>query len=97
MTSKANEPTASGTGALLDFRVPGVIIWSDSHSGSIQKGLGYPGQYFYNNYDGDGGPYTCDNGKKTTYWCHGTNGATQVTGWVASCNLVTVDGEERQR
>ncbi len=89
----ANQPAAMPEQVIVvyDFRVPGVIIWSEPDTGpnSIRSGLGYPNQLF--NCDKgtfDGGPYTCDNGVTTSTWRHGTDAATGITGWVPDCNLV---------
>lgn len=72
----------------LDFRVPGVIIWSTPIEGARRLGLGSPGQGF--ELIKGSGPweyYTCDNGVTTTYWLYGRNIATRVEGYVPDCNI----------
>ena len=87
MTAEAERP-AGGTGTGRgDFRVPGVIIWSEANGNSIHKGLGYPGQGFAVDDIVAGGSYTCDNNETTVIWNHGHNIATGVTGWVPACNI----------
>lgn len=75
----------------VDFRVPGVIIWSERNARSKHNGLGYPNQGFDVDNVEEGEPYTCDDGNTTTSWSHGQDVQTKVTGWVPRCNLIIVD------
>ncbi|MEU6796600.1 hypothetical protein ABZ907_33320 [Nonomuraea wenchangensis] len=86
-TPAAQAPSARSG---VDFRVPGVRIFSRPDGGSTRVGLGYPGQGWDIQGTGYGTSYTCDNGVTTTTWEHGRNIRTGVVGWVPSCNTVIV-------
>ncbi len=87
---KASAAQAQSARSGVDFRVPGVRIFSRPDGGATRVGLGYPGQGWDLQSTGYGTAYTCDNGVTTTTWEHGRNIRTGVVGWVPSCNTVIV-------
>lgn len=74
VTAEANKPTVTRPRNgpdpdNYDFRVPSVVIWSESQAGSVRNDLGYLGQTF-NSRSGtdDGGAYTgCSQGKPKSH------------------------------
>ncbi len=71
---------------IVDFRVPGVIIWESDLPWSGVLGYGYPGQGFSVDAIDAVTSYTCDNGETSWTQLHGYDIATGVTGYVPSCN-----------